>query len=185
MSNLFTYPPLFFRLQVTDCCVFLLLLMVTLMILHHAQFLFIDPLILASDSRFSTMEDWKGFPHNELVKNPPAMRETWVWSLGWEDPLEKEMANHSSILLENSMDRGAWQAVVHGVAKSWTRLGDWTELNWDECNCVVVWAFFGIAFLWDWKENWPFPVLWPLPSFPNLLAYWVQNFPSIIFQDLK
>ena len=33
---------------------------------------------------------------------------------------------------------------------------------WDECNCVVVWAFFGIAFLWDWNENWPFPVLWPL-----------------------
>ena len=38
---------------------------------------------------------------------------------------------------------------------------------------VVVWTFFGIAFLWDWKENWPFPVLWPLLSFPNLLAYWV------------
>ena len=33
---------------------------------------------------------------------------------------------------------------------------------WNECNCVVVWAFFGIAFLWDWNENWPFPVLWPL-----------------------
>ena len=32
---------------------------------------------------------------------------------------------------------------------------------WDECNCVVVWAFFGIAFLWDWNENWHFPVLWP------------------------
>ena len=30
---------------------------------------------------------------------------------------------------------------------------------WDECNCVLVWAFFGIAFLWDWNENWPFPVL--------------------------
>ena len=53
---------------------------------------------------------------------------------------------------------------------------------WDECNCVVVWAFFGIAFLWDWNENWPFPVLWPLPSFPNLLAYWVQHFHSIILQ---
>ena len=52
---------------------------------------------------------------------------------------------------------------------------------WDECNCVVVWAFFGIAFLWDWNENWPFPVLWPLLSFPNLLAYWVQHFHSIIF----
>ena len=43
---------------------------------------------------------------------------------------------------------------------------------WDECNCVVVWAFFGIAFLWYWNGNWPFPVLWPLLSFPNLLAYW-------------
>ena len=52
---------------------------------------------------------------------------------------------------------------------------------WDECNCAVVWAFFGIAFLWDWNENWPFPVLWLLLSFPNLLAYWVQHFHSIIF----
>ena len=41
---------------------------------------------------------------------------------------------------------------------------------WDECNCAVVWTFFGIAFLCDWNENWPFPVLWPLLSFPNLLA---------------
>ena len=56
---------------------------------------------------------------------------------------------------------------------------------WDECNCAVVWAFFGIAFLWDWNENWPFPVPWPLLSFPNLLTYWVQHFLSIIFQDLK
>ena len=54
--------------------------------------------------------------------------------------------------------------------------------RWDECNCAVVWAFFGIAFLWDWNENWPFPVLWPLLSFPNLLAYWVQHFHSIIFK---
>ena len=52
---------------------------------------------------------------------------------------------------------------------------------WDECNCAGLWAFFGIAFLWDWNENWPFPVLWPLLSFPNLLAYWVQHFRSIIF----
>ena len=50
---------------------------------------------------------------------------------------------------------------------------------WDECNCVVVWAFFGIAFLWDWNENWPFPVLWSLMSFPNLLTYWVQHFHSM------
>ena len=53
--------------------------------------------------------------------------------------------------------------------------------EWDECNCAVVWTFFGIAFLWVWNENWPFPVLWPLLSFPNLLTYWVQLFHSIIF----
>ena len=52
---------------------------------------------------------------------------------------------------------------------------------WDECNCAVVWAFFGVAFLGDWNENKHFPVLWPLLSFPNLLAYWVQHFHSIIF----
>ena len=52
---------------------------------------------------------------------------------------------------------------------------------WDECNCAVVWTFLGIAFLWDWNENWPFPVLWPLLSFPDLLAYWVQHFHSITF----
>ena len=52
---------------------------------------------------------------------------------------------------------------------------------WDECNCVVVKAFFGFAFLWDWNENWPFPVLEPLLSFLNLLAYWAQHFHSIIF----
>ena len=50
---------------------------------------------------------------------------------------------------------------------------NWNELNQDEFNYVVVWALFAIAFLWDCDENWPFPVLWPLLSFPNLLAYWV------------
>ena len=56
---------------------------------------------------------------------------------------------------------------------------------WDECICVVVWAFFGISFLRDWNDNCPFPVPCPLLSFPNLLAYWVQHFYSITFQDLK
>ena len=57
----------------------------------------------------------------QLVNNPPAMQETWVRSLGWEDPLEQGMATHFSILAWRiPMDRGAWGATVHGVAKSWT-----------------------------------------------------------------
>ena len=57
----------------------------------------------------------------QLVKNLPAMQETWVRSLDWEDPVEKGMAIHFSILAWRSpMDRGAWQAAVHGVAKCWT-----------------------------------------------------------------
>ena len=57
----------------------------------------------------------------QTVKNPPAIQETWVRSLGWEDPLEEGMATHSSILAWRiPMDREAWLATVHGVAKSWT-----------------------------------------------------------------
>ena len=52
---------------------------------------------------------------------------------------------------------------------------------WDEYNCVLVRAFFGIAFLWYWNENLPFPVLWPLLSLPKFLAYWLQHFNRIIF----
>ena len=81
----------------------------------------------------------------------------------------------------------AWME-VHGsyIAQVWMEnFKHYFTSMWDDCNCVVVWAFFGIAFLWDWNESWPFPVLWPLLSFPSLLAYWVQHFHSIIFQDLK
>jgi len=59
----------------------------------------------------------------QMVKNPPAMQETWVQSLGWEDPLEECLATHSSILAWRVLlDRGAWWATVHGVAKSRTQL---------------------------------------------------------------
>ena len=61
----------------------------------------------------------------QTVKNPPAVRETWVQSLGWEDPLEEGMATHSSILTWRIfMDRGVWWAAVHWVSKSRIRLSD-------------------------------------------------------------
>ena len=57
----------------------------------------------------------------QMVKNLPAMRETSVRSLDWQDPLEEGMVIHSSVLAWRiSMERRAWQATVHGVAKSWT-----------------------------------------------------------------
>ena len=65
------------------------------------------------------------------IKNLPAMQEIRVQSLGWEDPLEKEMATHSSILaMENPMDRGAWQAAVHGVARIGHDLASESLLLW-------------------------------------------------------
>ena len=51
----------------------------------------------------------QGFPGGSVVKNPRPMQEMQIWSLGWEDTLEKEMATHSSISAwRNPMDRGAW-----------------------------------------------------------------------------
>ena len=60
-----------------------------------------------------------------MVKNPPAMQESQVRSLGGDDPLEKEIATHSNILAWRiPWSERAWWATVHGVAKSWTGLND-------------------------------------------------------------
>ena len=56
----------------------------------------------------------------QLVKNLPAVQETWVQSLIQEDPLEEGMTTHSGMAWRIPMDRGAWQATVHGVTKSRT-----------------------------------------------------------------
>ena len=57
----------------------------------------------------------------QIVKNLPSMWETWVRSLGWEDPLEEGMATHSSILAwAIPMEKGAWRATIYGVARSQT-----------------------------------------------------------------
>ena len=58
----------------------------------------------------------------QAVKNPPAMQETQVRSLGWDNPLKMRMATHSSIFAKNSTDRVAWWATVHRVTKSRTHL---------------------------------------------------------------
>ena len=75
-----------------------------------------------------------------------------------------------------------WKFRVHILLKTGLENFEYYFVSvWDEWNCTVVWTFFGIAFLWDCNENWYFPVLWPLLSFPNRLACWVQHINSIIF----
>ena len=64
----------------------------------------------------------------QMVKNLPAMWETLVWSLGWEDPLEEGMETHSGVLAWRiPMDRGSWRSTVHGVTKGWTCLSDYAQ----------------------------------------------------------
>ena len=103
----------------------------------------------------------------------------------FDDPVDiGNLISESSAFSKTSLD--IWKFLVHVLLKpGLENFEHYFTRVWDEWNCVVVWAFFGIAFLRDWNANWPFAVLWPLLSFPNLLAYWVQHFHSIIFQDLK
>ena len=99
----------------------------------------------------------------------------------FDDPVDFDnLISGSSVFSKTSLN--IWKFMVHVLLKpGLENFEHYFTSVWDEYNCVVVWAFFGIAFLWDWNEHWPFPVLWPLLSFPNLLAYWVQPFHCIIF----
>ena len=103
----------------------------------------------------------------------------------FDDPADVgNLISGSSAFSKSSLN--VWKFTVHILLKpGLENFEHYFASMWDEGNCAVVWAFFGVSLLWDWNENWPFPVLWPLLSFPNLLAYWVQHFSSSIFQDLK
>ena len=85
----------------------------------------------------------------------------WKWSLSvMSDPQQPQGLQPTRLL-------HPWDFPGRSTGVTWVQLCD------------------SLSILWHWNENWPFPLLWPLLSFPNLLAYWVQHFHSIIFQDLK
>ena len=99
----------------------------------------------------------------------------------FDDPADVDnLICGSSAFSKSSLN--IWKFMVHVLLKpGLENFEHYFTSMWDECSCAVVWAFFGIAFLWGWNESWPFPVLLPLQSFPNLLTYWVQHLNSIIF----
>ena len=89
--------------------------------------------------------------------------------------IQQMLAIWSLVPLFSKCSLNIWKLLVHVLLKAHLEnFEHYLASVWDECNCAVVWAFFSIAFLWDWNENSSFPVLEPLWSFPNLLVYWVQ-----------
>ena len=92
-----------------------------------------------------------------MIKNPPTMWDTWVWYLGWEDSLEEDMATHSRILAWRiPMDRGAWRATFHEVAKSQTQLSNKAQ------HSIYI-------YIYEWLYNYFYFLPWCV-LFQNLLA---------------
>ena len=75
------------------------------------------------------------------------------------------LAIWSSAFSESSLNIRKFS--VHVLLKlNFKDFEDNLDITWNECNCRIIWTLFGIAYLWEWNENCPFPVLWPLLSFP-------------------
>ena len=99
----------------------------------------------------------------------------------FNDPTDVgNMISGSSAFFKSSLN--IWKFSVHVLLKPSLKSFEHNLAGvWNECNYTLLGTFFDLSFLWDWNENWSFPVLWSLLSFPNLLTKWVQWFNSIIF----
>ena len=163
-------------------------------LLFHVQFLLLLPdlhtdfsggrsegLVFPSLSEFSTfffvIHTVKGYG----IVNKAEIEVFLEHSCFFDDPVDVgNLFSGSSAFSKPRLN--IWKFTVHILLKASSEdFEHYFISTWDECNCAVVWAFFGIAFLWDGNENWPFPVLWSLLSIPYVLANWVQHFHSIIF----
>ena len=115
----------------------------------------------------------------ELVKNPPSMQETWVQSLGWEDPLEKGKDIHSSILA----GRIPWTGEVHRVPKSWTPLSDfhfhllWTATLWTVAHQASLPMDFPGKNIWVCSHFFLQGIFPIQESNPCLLHWWADFLP--------
>ena len=111
-----------------------------------------------------------------MVKNLPAMQETWVQFLGWEDPLEKGMATHSSILAWRiSMDR-VWRAIVHGVTKrhDWETKNIYTPVSKNMRVCSLHVKYFLSPSVVNQRHLFFFVVIKTQPLVKPISAFWIS-----------
>ena len=117
-------------------------------------------LVCSSLSKFSTVycDPHKGFG----IVNKAEIDDFLELSCFFNDLVDVgNLISGSSVFSKTSLN--IWKFTFHVLLKpGLENFEHYFTSMWDECNCAVVWAFFGIAFLWDWNENWTFPVLWPL-----------------------
>ena len=122
--------------------------------------------------QFVVIHTVKGFGIVNKAEVDVFLELSWFFA----DPTDvHDLISGSSAFSRSSLN--IWKFSVHILLKPCLEnFVNYFASMWDEWNCAVVWTFFGIAFLWDWNENCPFPVLWPLLTFANLLANWVKHF---------
>ena len=121
-------------------------------------------------------------PHSQRLSQSQQSRRSCFLELPCflNDPMDMGNLNSGSSVFSKPMY--IWKFSVHVHLKpSLKSFEHYLTSMWNECSCMVVWTFFHIALLWNWNENWPFPVLWSLLRVPNLLTYLVQHFNIIIF----
>ena len=133
------------------------------------------PIFLKNFPQFVVIHRVKSFS----VVNEAEVDVFLEFSCFFYDPVDVgDLISDSSVFSKSSLN--IWEFFVHILLKpSMENFEHYFASVWNEHNCAIIWTFFGIAFLWNWNENRPFPVLGPLLSYPTLLAYWGQHLNSI------
>jgi len=94
----------------------------------------------------------------------------------FDDPTDVgNLFSGSSAFSKSSLN--IWKFMVHVLLKpGLENFEHYFASIWDECNCAVLWTFFGIAFLWDWNESWPYPLYWVGQNVPfGLSLRWYRK----------
>ena len=150
MDSLPNLEPVMYSMSGSNCC-FLTCIQISQ---EEGQVVWYSHL-LKNFPQFVVIHTVKGFG----IVNKATLLEL---SCFFDDPADVgNLISGSSAFSKTSLN--IWEFMVHVLLKPCLEnFEQYFSSIWDECNCVVVWAFSGIAFLWDRNENWTFPVLWPL-----------------------